>query len=60
MTALASHLDPMIPTEILVVDPKPSDYDCLLPVAAAEGCEVRFFAAGRAVLRQGAKCAAGL
>jgi DNA-binding response OmpR family regulator len=60
MTTPASHLDPMIPKTILVVDPKPSDYDCLLPAAAAEGCEVRFFAAGRAVLRHRREMRGGL
>ena len=42
----------MIPTKIVVVDPKQSDYDCLLPVAAAGSCEIRFFATGRTALRQ--------
>lgn len=52
MIATTSHSDPMIPTTILIVDPKQSDYDCLLRLATAEGHEVRFFATAGAVLRQ--------
>jgi FixJ family two-component response regulator len=52
MTSPASHLDPMVPTKILVVDPEQSDYDCLLPLAVADGCEIRFFATGGAMLRR--------
>jgi two-component system, OmpR family, response regulator len=60
MTAPESHLDPMVATQILVVDPQPSDYDCLLPAAAADGCEIRFFATGRAMLHQSREMRGGL
>jgi len=45
---------------ILVVDPGQSDYDDLLRVAAAEGHDVRFFATGRAALRQKHEMRGGL
>jgi DNA-binding response OmpR family regulator len=60
MIALTSHLDPMIPTTILVVDPKQSDYDCLLRLAVAEGHEVRFLATAGAALRQRHEIRGGL
>jgi DNA-binding response OmpR family regulator len=50
----------MVPTQILIVDPEQADYDCLLPVAAAEGCEVRFLATGRAALRRRREITGGL
>jgi DNA-binding response OmpR family regulator len=60
MTALASQLAPLIRTRILVVDPRQSDYDGLLRLAAADGCEVRLFATSRALLRQRHEALGGL
>jgi DNA-binding response OmpR family regulator len=60
MTTFASQPDPTIHTRILVVDPRRSDYDCLLQTAAAEGCEMCFFATGRAVLRRRREMRGGL
>jgi CheY-like chemotaxis protein len=60
MTAPISQLDPTMSREIVVVDPRQSDYDCLLLAAAADGCEVRFFATGRDALRRRREMRAGL
>ncbi|MFZ1935183.1 MAG: hypothetical protein WCB27_09480 [Thermoguttaceae bacterium] len=60
MTAVMPHLDQMTPARILVVDSKQSDYDDLLGIAVAHGCEVCFLMTGRAALRQWREVRGGL
>ena len=60
MTASMPHLDQVTPARILVVDSKQSDYDDLLGIAVADGCEIRFLTTGRAALRQWRETRGGL
>ena len=60
MTAAMPHPDQATPARILVVDSKLSDYDDLLRLAVADGCEIRFLTSGRAALRQWREVQAGL
>ena len=60
MTAAMPHLDQVTPARIFVVDSKQSDYDDLLGIAVADGCEVRFLTTGRAALRQWREVRGGL
>lgn len=60
MTTAMPCLDRSATARIIVVDPKPSDYEGLLGFAATNGCEVRFLASGRAALRQRHEIRGGL
>jgi len=60
MTAAMPHLDQVTRAQIVVVDPKQSDYDELLRLAVADGCGVRVLTTGRAALRQWREVRAGL